>query len=294
MEVAFNNVLSGRYLQFYYDGNGRTTNVTDFTGRSWTYGYDSAGRGDLLTVTTPPAAGFPSGLTTRYTYLGTNQHWLETVTDRSGNTLLTNRYDSLGRVVQQIWGQAVYSFAYPSTTDRWVTNGNGFRVERIFDGNGQMTERRDYTAGLRPGDPAYYSTKYAYTTNNQQQAKIIYPAGNVQQSSYDSYGNLIQVRLKAGNTNDSSQDIATTYTYEPRFNSIKTLTDPNGNVTTYVYDYENSAFGSTNGNLMRVIKQAVGGISPTISYTYYLVSGIDYTCGQKEGCHENSIQADVN
>jgi aspartyl-tRNA(Asn)/glutamyl-tRNA(Gln) amidotransferase subunit A len=33
---------------------------------------------------------------------------------------------------------------------------------------------------------------------------------------------------------------------------------------------------------------------PTLSVTYYLVSGIDYTCGQKEGCHENSIQADVN
>jgi hypothetical protein len=28
--------------------------------------------------------------------------------------------------------------------------------------------------------------------------------------------------------------------------------------------------------------------------SYYLVSGIDYTFGQKEGCHEDSIQADVN
>jgi len=273
IEAAFNNTLSGRFIEFFYDGSGRVTNVTDFTGRSWRYDYDAAGYGELRNVTTPPADGFPAGLTTRYTYT-TNQHSIETVMDRSGNTLLTNRYDTAGRVIRQNWGSAVWSFAYPSATDRWETNGNGYRIQRIFDANGQMTERRDFTAGLRPTDPSSYSTRYGYGTNGLQ-SKIIYPAGNVETARVDARGNLVEARRKAADTNDTPQDIVSAMTYEPRFNLIKTITGPRGDVTAYVYDYEDPASGTTNGNLLRIIYPAVDGTNSTVSYSYTVHGQMD-------------------
>jgi RHS repeat-associated protein len=265
MEVAYNGTLSGRYLLFFYDANGRTTNVTDFTGRSWTFQYDQ--EGELLSVTTPPGAGFPAGLSTYYTYSPSN-HFLATVTDKSGNAVLTNRYDSAGHVVQQIWGAAVFSFGYPNATNRWLTNGNGYVVLRNFDTNGQMIERRDYTAGLRPTDPPYYSTLYLYTTNAQQQAEVMYPAGNVDASVYDNTGNLVQTRRKTSNATNSPQDLVTSLTYEPRFNQVKTVTGARGEVTTNVFDYEVPASGATNGNIIQTIYPANNGVNPVVSFAF--------------------------
>lgn len=270
IEVAYNYVLSGRYLQFTYDPNGRVTNVMDFTGRAWTYAYDALGNGTLTSVTTPPAAGFPAGLLSRYTYDPTN-HLLLTVTDQSNNALLTNSYDSQGRIIQQLWGNAVWSFGYPTATDRWVTNGSGYLVDRIFDTNALMLERRDYTAGLHPGDPIYFSTKYSYTNSSQnynQQSKVIFPSGNVTAARYDSFGNLLELRRKAADVPNSPSDLVSTATYDPVYNFVQTVTDARSNVTTYVYDYQNPAFGTTNGNLMQIILPAIGPGAPTLSYSY--------------------------
>lgn len=273
IEVAYNYVPTGRYLQFAYDGNGRVTNVVDFTGRSWTYAYDAGGYGTLTSVTTPAASGFPAGLSTVYTYNATN-HLLETVTDQSSNALLTNTYDAQGRIIQQNWGGAIYRFAYPNATERWLTNANGYRVYHLFDANGSLLERRDYTAGLRPSDPAYYSTRYVYT-NVTQPGKVIMPAGNVIVGRYDAFGNLIESRRKAADVPDSSQDIVTTTTYEPLYNFVKTYTDARGYVVTNVYDYESPAFGTTNGNCVRVLLPATAAGIASLSWTYNSYGQVD-------------------
>jgi RHS repeat-associated protein len=277
IEVAYNSIPTGRYLQFAYDGNGRVTNITDFVGRSWKYAYDAGGFGTLTSVTTPPASGFPSGLSTLYTYNSTN-HLIQGVTDQSGNALLQNAYDSQGRVVQQTWGTAVYRFAYPNATDRWMTNASGYRTYRLFDANGLLLERRDYTAGLRPTDPAFYSTKYIYT-NVTEPGKVINPGGNVVVTRYDSSGNAYESRRKAADVADSPQDVVARATYDPIYNQVKTFTDPRGYATTNVYDYEMSGLG-TNGNLVRMIFPATSAGIPVLSWTYNVYGQIDYFTNQ--------------
>lgn len=267
IEVAFTNALTGRYLQFYYDNNGRVTNATDFTGRSWIYQYDAGGLGTLTSVTTPPASGFPSGLTTTYGYSPTNGHWLQAVTDQSGNALLTNSCDAQGRIIQQFWGAATWSYGYPTATNRWLTNGNGYVSQRIFTTNGLMLQRIDYTAGLRSNDPPFYSTLYSYTNLNQQ-TKVTFPAGNVDASLYDNMGNLLELRHKAADAPNSPQDLVTDYTYEPLYNQVQTVTGGRGETTTNIYDYQVPSSGATNGNLIGVVYPAVGGVNPTVSYTY--------------------------
>jgi YD repeat-containing protein len=77
--------------------------------------------------------------------------------------------------------------------------------------------------------------------------------------------------LRASNAFLSEQEMVTRFTYEERFNRLKTKTDPAGNVTTYVYDYEEGVGEA--GNLIRIISPAVAderGVlaTPTISYSY--------------------------
>ena len=267
IEVALSNVLSGRFVRFSYDSNGRVTNVTDFTGRAWRYDYDSAGRGLLQAVTTPPVSTFTNGLTTTYSYPSTNAFRLMTITDPAGQTYLTNFYDSAGLVWKQLWGAAAYSFAYPSATTHWVTNGNGYRIARDFDTNGNVVSLKQYTAGLRASDPPVFVSAYTYDTNFEQ-TKLVYPAGNVEQRKYDTLGNLLELRRKVTNSSDGPTDLVTTYSYESNFNFIKTATDPNTNVTTYIYDYEVPSSGRANGNLAQIVYPNVGGTSPTVSFGY--------------------------
>jgi RHS repeat-associated protein len=61
------------------------------------------------------------------------------------------------------------------------------------------------------------------------------------------------------------------YSYEARFNRIKTVTDPTGAVTTYLYDYENGV--SEAGRLIRIDYPAIeidgsGVYTPTVHYSY--------------------------
>lgn len=266
MELAFSNRLTGRFIEFSYDSNGRVTQATDFTGRAWKYSYDDQGFGNLLSVTTPSTEAYPSGLSTRYSYTVTN-HCMETVIDKSGNTVVSNRYDALGRVIRQTWGTATWGFAYPNATDRWETNGNGHRILRIFDAAGNMKERREYTAGLRPGEPAFHSLRFEYTAG-QQGSKTVYPAGNVFLSRYDDRGNLIETRLKAADGADSPADVVTRMTYEPRFSAIKSSLGPRGDQTTYHYDYEDPASGSARGDLVKVEFPAQNAVPVTLAYSY--------------------------
>jgi len=267
IEIAHSSMLSGRYIDFLYDGGGRVTNAVDFTGRAWSYEYDQGGRGLLLSVTTPTLPGFPNGQTTRYSYSATNQFRLQSITDPAGQTYLVNQYDSQGRIIKQLFGPTTNAFGYPSDTVRVFTNGNGYRIERTFDTNGNVLTLKQYTSGLRSSDPSFYLTQYTYNTNNTL-AKAVFPASNVLAQTFDGLGNLLEARRKATDTTNFAQDIVTSSTYEPRFNRVKTAVDANGNTTTYVYDYEQSEIGTTNGHLIRIICPAVGGSNAVVSFAY--------------------------
>jgi RHS repeat-associated protein len=286
----------GRAVQYSYDGQGRLQTVTDFIGRTVSYSYDAAG--NLASVTSPPVTGtpngndFPSGKTTRYTY--DSNHLLLTVTRPNevasgGPPTVTNVYDSSSRVVQQTYGGTntsgipaggTYTFTYTPLNAGVTSDDPNLPVVRTqqTDPNGNITQydynrlgypvvMREFTRGLRPTDPPVYITSMQYNADGRMAQKAM-PAGNVTQYQYDGgnadrfqQGNVLnETRLPDAARGGDQTFITTTYTYEPVFNHIATMTEPRGNdpsyipqnggtqsvaryTTTYTYD--------SNGNLTR-------------------------------------------
>ncbi len=107
-----------------------------------------------------------------------------------------------------------------------------------------------------------------------------YPDGSCDEYSYDRNGKLLhKSRMGAAqcalpvDQRDPLQVQTTFYAYENRFNRIKTKVDPMGNITTYVYDYEEDAEGEGVGNLIRIeyppVEDEYGVVQvPAVSYTY--------------------------
>jgi RHS repeat-associated protein len=259
----------GRPITYTYDGSGRLIDVTDFIGRTVTYGYDS--NNNLISATTPPVTGtpngnnFPSGRTTRYTY--DSNHNLLTVTRpnevaASGPASVTNVYNSSGQVIQQIYGGTnasgvaaggTYTYTYTTLNAGVSSSDPNLPVMRTqqTDPNGNVTQYdynrlsypvviREFTRGIRSTDPSVYITNMQYNADGRM-TEITFPHGNTVQYTYDEgnpdrfqQGNLLQeTRMPDARGGDQSF-ITTTYTYEPSYNHIQTMTEPRGNDPSYV------------------------------------------------------------
>jgi RHS repeat-associated protein len=268
---------AGREIALNYDANGRLISIVDFSGRVYTYAYDPLNNGDLVSFTTPSTAEYPAGLTTAYGYA---DHNLVTVTDARGVTYLTNHYDTYDRVCEQEYGGGIFKFSYDTAYSKTtITDPKGFVTEWIYDPDGSATSKKVYTAGLRPQDPDSYVTTYQ-RNNTLERTSITYPAGNGVKYTYDdgnpnmaARGNLLEIRHKANmaQPDNNSLDLVTTYTYESRFNFIKTMTDPKGYVTSYTYDYELPPEDSNyrqSGNIVKITYPTVNSITPETRFTY--------------------------
>jgi RHS repeat-associated protein len=155
-------------------------------------------------------------------------------------------------------------------------------VDRVVKGRGELSGHTnewgnwlDETDG--EGRTTYYERDAANNLTRQDN-----PDGTCSTYTYDSKGNrLSETRLDTAHcaaTKDLSglQDLtglaqAWTYTYEKRFNQVKTETDPLGYTTTYFYDYELGQ--SEAGKLLRIVYPPVKNesgvvVTPTVSYTY--------------------------
>jgi RHS repeat-associated protein len=260
----------GRPIQYSYNAQGQLQTVTDFIGRSVTYGYDSAG--NLVTVTTPAVTGtpngndFPSGKTTRYTY--DSNHMLLTVTRpnetaSSGPSVLTNVYDSAGRLVKQTYGGTnasgvaaggTYTYTYTPLNVGVNSDDPNLPVMRTqqTDPNLNVTQYdynrlgypvviREFTRHIRPTDPPVYTTTMQYNADGRLTARTL-PAGNSEQYQYDAgnsdrfqEGNMLsQTRTPDAARGGDQSFITTTYTYEPIFNHVATMTEPRGNDPAYI------------------------------------------------------------
>ena len=82
---------NGRWIEFSYDTSDHMTKAKDNLGRTITYAYDAPGR--LISATDP------NGGIERYTY--DESHRMLTVKKPSGDIMVTNVYDTDGRVIQQ-------------------------------------------------------------------------------------------------------------------------------------------------------------------------------------------------
>lgn len=254
----------GRRIEFSYDADGRVSAITDFAGRTWTYAYDP-NTNDLFSVTTPATDQYPLGLTTLYAY--DSNHNLVSITDANGQVYLTNHYDSNDRVDQQTYGDGDFIFSYdPNNSTTTVTDRKGFQKQVVYNDAGNPVSETVFTQDLRPGDPASYITNYQHNADLER-TQVVFPKGNCIDYTYDDKGNLLKICRKP-DPNTYDPNITTTLTYDPNFNFVKTVTDPNGNVTTYTYDYEDPNYGTEVGNLMKITYSAVDGNTPTVSFTY--------------------------
>jgi YD repeat-containing protein len=149
-----------------------------------------------------------------------------------------------------------------------VTDRRGNTSLFQFDPAGHVTQHTVLTDGVPAGEPASYVTRTTYDAKGMA-TRIEHPRGNATEYRYDSLGNLTQVREKVigGPPGvDSPSDLVTQYSYEPQFNLLKTMTDPNSRVTTFTYDYELGE--PLKGNLRRITLPNVGAQTAEVQLTY--------------------------
>lgn len=254
----------GRPIDYVYDEDGHLNEVTDFSGRTIELDYNAAG--DLVGVTSPSVENtvtgndFPQGRTTRYTYSSggpdpTLEHDLLTLTApnevaASGPARLQLTYDAQGRVTGQTLGGTnasgipaggpiAYQYSSNKTT---VTDRNGNTTEYEFNAAGNILVMREVTnRNVRAGDPDSYATTYEYNAEGEL-TKQIFPEGNSVTYTYDSgasdpssRGNLLaEIRSADPDRGGDQAELRTTYTYEPIYNQVRTMTEPRGNDPSYV------------------------------------------------------------
>ncbi len=242
---------SGRWIKFTYGSSSCTsciTQATDNIGRIVSYSYDTASN---LTQVVDVNGG-----TWNYTY--DSQHEMLSITDPKGIVYLQNQYDINGRVaIQTLADGSTYQFAYPGAgsmtsstppsalvTQTNITDPRGNVKQISFNSTGYPTT--EIRAANVPS--LSQTTTYAYGTicnganQSSNYATSVTDALSRQTAfTYDCMGNRTSVTRLAGTFNA----VTTSFTYEPKFNQLASITDPLQHTTTFNYD-------PTAGNLTSV------------------------------------------
>jgi len=281
LQTAFTDT-NGNTTTFAYDGQGRLVSITDPVGKVTTLQYagdhlsqvtDPAGRatrfsvdanGDLVSITDA------MGYVTAYTY---NDHLMTSETNVRGKRT-TYTYDANGFLSRVVEPLGVEHNLLPSDSMGLVND--------IPSGQGTP----DSPASLVPAEDVY--ARYTDPRGNETDitldgqgriVKVVDPMGNVTTVSrdqdsrpvwielpdynlkyhyrYDGRGNLTYIYAYSSIGNSGyDRDI---FTWDPRFDRIKTIKDPVGMATgTYRFDYDD------HGNLV-TFTDAAGNVT---TYTY--------------------------
>jgi RHS repeat-associated protein len=270
------NAATGRQLTFSYNGNlissvsdgtrtvsyaytgGNLTTFTDALQQNTTYAYDTGGTQDTAGHLTQ--AFYPSHPT---------------------NALVTNYYDSLGRVKQQADGNGNVSQAFFAGSRTEIDDPAGNRTVWYNDSLGSTTsEVQDYG----PSPHLNNTTVNTYDVQGNLLTMTM-PEGDVITMSYDGQFNPLTITHTPKPGSPLSPQVQS-YTYTapvaalPNFEEAHTFADPNGNVTTYTYN-------STTGTLSKIDQPSVnkpgaGSSSPEKVFTYTAI-GLQQTAQDAEG-----------
>lgn len=198
--------------QLARDANGNVTRVTQANGVVTDYAYDSLNR--LTSFTTHPTAG--TDLVTSYALDGNGNVTSRTTAD---SVTTTYTYDALSRLTSvAATGLTTITFAYNETSLRTsMTDGTG-TTTYAYDGLGRLTSAAQPNGTLT----------YAYDLDSNR-TSVTYPGagGGTLTSAYSPGGRLTTLTDWATR--------ATSYTYTAA-GRARTLTLPNGLVTTYTHD----------------------------------------------------------
>jgi len=217
---------NGRYVDIEYDTSSRIARIIDFDNRETLYDYDPA-NGMLSKVT------YPDTTFEQYTYYPDRS--LRTVRDRRGNTMVTNEYDTAGRVRKQILanGSSTYQFAYIADrtgrilqTDVTDPRGNVRRL-RFDHPSGYVTSE---TRGLGSLTPQTTTTERDPASGRP--VLVTDPLGRKTRYEYDPSGNVVSITYALGTSNEATEK----FTWTPDFHQISTYTDPLNHTTTLSYD----------------------------------------------------------
>jgi RHS repeat-associated protein len=230
----------GRWISFQHDSNNRITQASDNTGRTVYYDYngqtspvhcaDSSSTGPDGTLRCVHDA---DGHDTYYTYDATTG-WMTKITDARGYPLVSNTYDSNGRVLTQTIGDdpTPYTFSYVLdanglVTQSTMTTPEGHQTVTNLDSNGFPTS---VTVGA--GSPAAETTTYQRQPGtNLLTSETNQLLGETTSYDYDSLGNTSKITEDANGT-----PRVTTMTYDPTYSQPLTVENPSGKVTKYEYD----------------------------------------------------------
>lgn len=232
--VTDNLSIAGRSgITFTYHADGRLKDVSDWTGRKWSYTYDTSG--NLKTMTNPLAGVLTYGYEAK--------HLLATIAkplQRDGKTVQTTfKYYENGRTFNytNALGDTEsldYDLFRKSTR---VTDPRGGEREYHYDANGRMTkliepdgavllfENQDDNIRSKKYDALGYTTTYSYRGDKAFTG------------TSDSYGNVTREQDALGRNTDT--------TYGP-LDQIATVTDKRGTVSTTTYASSTSGCDYTN------------------------------------------------
>ncbi len=228
-----------RQLNFTYTGD-RITGVSDGT-RSVSFAYSGS---NLVTATDPRSKN------TTYVYDIPGRMTQIFRPANPLNAIVTNVYDSLGRVKTQTDGSAnlwEYYFAGSRSNEK---NPEGVVRVQYFDSAGNLVKERLF---------GNIVTTRQYDGLGRL-TLVTYPEGNKKAFTYDANSNVLTETLipKPGSP---AANIVKTFTYDATWNRVKTAVDGRGNTTTYTYH-------ATTGNLLTIKYPAIASVFPTVTMTY--------------------------
>lgn len=216
----------------------RLSSISDCCSKTWAFRYDYLNR--LVAVRSPTSVDFPSGRTTSLSYMPNAvdtrvRNNLVEQRNPEGNVVLSLAYDSYDRVIKETIGTAQTAISYgtsgPTTT---VIDLDGNTTEYTFNTAAEVISKKEFTKGLRVGEPASFDTSYSYNGDGFV-ATVVHPRGNRSDFTYTAF-DLTEVRHRTANTStNAASDIVHSYTYGA-FHQRTGYTDPRGNFTAMVLD----------------------------------------------------------
>jgi RHS repeat-associated protein len=208
-----------RTLTFSYDVNGQLSSVSDGNGRSVQYTVDNASghlsvfKDALLKQITYQYDATKRGLLTKI-FLPAN----------AGTAVVENIYDTLQRLKQQkdAYGN-VWNLYFAGNRSESVDPDNKSNVA-YFNSRGSV---------IRVINQLGKETKIE-RDGLDRQTKVILAEKNGTSFSYDINDNVTSMMSFA--KPPSAAVLTTTYTYDPIWDKVETITDPMGRIATFAYD----------------------------------------------------------
>jgi len=211
---------TGVGITFTRDTQDRITSITDPSGATIAYAYNAAG--DLISITDR------TGAVTQIFYDPTRPHFIATIVNALGVTVIRTEYDSSGRLIGLIdaQGHLVQQTNDPNSLTQTVVDALGNTTTTTYDTDGNPVKIVDALGGVTVNK--FDGNGDLLTTTD--------PLGHTTTRAYDSQGNVLSLTDPLGNSGYSTYN---------SFNEPLSTTDPLGNTDAYSYGSAGNPLSST-------------------------------------------------